>query len=839
MVIDRICFSISILMVIGLITYWPECVEDMIQFATLSKENCYYSTIILENINKELFDLNISHKTLLRIKDNLIYKKLLIQEFIFLILTNVNNQDNLNEMDKKINSQLFNHSLKLLQAWIKLDLNVLKIPLLAQTLLNFINSENIQNISEIFSDSIAFSLNAKFYSNNEEYDLENLISKSDKQELESIQSLIEMIKNLLINLNQIRSDSIRNLNLEELQIVNGIANIFSSIMENYIFLIFIKNELSQTVVEILFYFISHKNRKISYKFFETLNEMREFINRGYKFYSYSDEEKLQFCNFLIKICESVMLNSKLKKFVTLNFQNLKKDILFIEDISSLQTPSDEFNDDDYDTQGISVIDYRKNAEDIFYNIFLIFSYNFHEPGAEFFFNWINKILTDIDINSESIISDNNRLLVVEVVLLVMKSVLDSFEVTEISPKYIINFCGLLLNSKILQNENFVISFILFLDQASPFIAKDTNLFLSLVQFLLNISKIKILESVATYVLLEISDFLKFPHVESFSIIYKLYSENYDLFSPQSLINVCDTLSNVVGILDKDNNNLIGSTNEELISYFSAILQPATERIHKTYEYLIALINGNISEFDVDQNKLKIEFMKNYNVFHSVLKKSYFLNNIILKHIFDYYMRELFLVTDTILKYFVKDSNFIKEISKTYVKVVHHLGEEMGEYFEKINELMLNAYINNCDNYPCLVVLKFLYSEVAKDKEKKDYISVNFIKLCDIISKNILIMKKNQIDLLDNFSQLFVKVLDTVNYLYLNQEIFNNCIALFLDALKSISEPSMNKNVIRVLSRIISDTHIIQKEISSPKFQDIIVGIFYNLDHYESSSIQDV
>jgi hypothetical protein len=155
-------------------------------------------------------------------------------------------------------------------------------------------------------------------------------------------------------------------------------------------------------------------------------------------------------------------------------------------------------------------------------------------------------------------------------------------------------------------------------------------------------------------------------------------------------------------------------------------------------------------------------------------------------------------------------------------------------------MMLTAYFNNLENFPCLSVLKVLYSEVARsDKEKKDMISRNFFTLCDQISKNVFLMKKNQIDLIDLFAQLIVKVLDTVDYLLINQEILANVISLFLEALKTISEPSMNKNVIRVLTRILSEEKIIPRELTMPRFSDMIYGVFSACDHYDSSSIGDV
>lgn len=224
-VIDRICYSISILMIVGIITYWPECINDIIQLAKDSTENCYFSIIILQNIPKELWELNISQKNLLRIKDSLLEKKFVMQEFVFLIFTNVNFND-----QNKINVEIFNQTLLLTKEWIRLGLNVLKIPILSQTLINYINSDNIKFISEIFSDSITFSNNSKFSSTNEEYDLEVIYEKCDKEELKSIENLIYMIKDLLIKINQDEE--------ENFEILNGISNIFSEISENFIHLFF-------------------------------------------------------------------------------------------------------------------------------------------------------------------------------------------------------------------------------------------------------------------------------------------------------------------------------------------------------------------------------------------------------------------------------------------------------------------------------------------------------------------------------------------------------------------------------------------------------------------------
>ncbi len=429
-------------MSVGIISYWPECVEDLIQFAKISKQNCYFSLMILENINKELFDLNISAKTLLRIKDMMIFKCPLIQEFIFIVLTSVANEQTTNE-ERKLNNQLFNQTLMLTHAWIKFSLNVLKIPLLSQTLINYLNSDNIKYISEIFSECINCSENSKYYSVNEIYDVDAIYEKYDKQEIQSLENLVATIKNFLVNISKSPEENSE----ENITIINGFANIFQSLSEHFINLLFMKNSFSQILLELLFYFAGHKNRKVSFKFIESISEMREFINRGYKFYNYSDDEKIQFLNYLIKICESVMKNSRLKSLKLDMNSFTKKDSLEIQDLEALQeseNPSDEFDDNE---DNMSVQEYRKGAEDYFYNIFLIFTHNFTEEGADYFFRWLMGILNGLNLNEDSIASDENRLLIIDVILLVVKSILDSFDVTGISDKYILNFCTHLITSK--------------------------------------------------------------------------------------------------------------------------------------------------------------------------------------------------------------------------------------------------------------------------------------------------------------------------------------------------------------------------------------------------------
>ena len=47
-------------MIVGISSYWENCVEDIISFAKISNEKCVLSLIILENLAKEQQDLHLS-----------------------------------------------------------------------------------------------------------------------------------------------------------------------------------------------------------------------------------------------------------------------------------------------------------------------------------------------------------------------------------------------------------------------------------------------------------------------------------------------------------------------------------------------------------------------------------------------------------------------------------------------------------------------------------------------------------------------------------------------------------------------------------------------------------
>jgi hypothetical protein len=845
---------LSILVDLGISTYWPECVEELVQSLNKSKEDIYFAVLIFANVHKELFDLNITSKQQLRIQDLLTEKKDLIKEFIQELLCDKLAIQSTDHGEIQAHSHIFNEAMKLFQAWVKFGVNVLETPLISRQMVNFLNAENAKYIADVFIDSLTMSPRSKLSSSKEIYSIDQLLTLETTEahvEMQSIENLIELIKSILQSYGQF-SPEINNqqkierkLSHDEDEIVNCLANILSSILENFIHLLFAKNSLSQTLIQLFFYFISSKKRKFSYKFFETMNEIREFINRGYKFNNFDDSEKVEFCNFLLRITENVMSNCRLPSMKMIVDIGSVKDHINIEDISSLTHPDNMgsgVDKEELEAFNITLKDYRTGAEDLFYNIFLIFTHNFHEDGATYFFERIGTILKELNIEmgSNTQITEE-KLIIVEVVMLTVKSILDTFEVTQLSPKFILNFCLSILNSQAIENEKIVLSFIIFLEQAAAYVNGDLTLLFKVFEFLLRILlNVKNLEKMSAMVLLTVSDFFKVPNIECFNVVNEIYQTNFDTFQNETISNLSEILCNSIAVYSNEEKKLVQTNEETIITYFKMVLKPAAERIRKVFELLS---NHQISVEGENLIKVRNELLKNYSIFYLVLKKSTFLNSkIVLLSMWELYMHEIGnVITPEVFKLFAKiDPFLIREVAKMYTKVIPYLESDFTQYFDLTNTMLMNTYFENPENFSCLVCLKMLYSEVAKSSQEKKIIIANtFMQLCDAVLKAIMQLKKNQIEVIDIFAQLFSKVLDTVNYLVLNREAVNETLKLFQDAMANISQPDMNKSVMKALTRIFTDLHIIPKEYTQDHFANIVYTLVYSCDNYQNETINDV
>ena len=65
--VERLCYCISIIMIMGILNYWPSCVEDIISFGKESLENAWVALTILGNVKNELETIDFAHELSLKV----------------------------------------------------------------------------------------------------------------------------------------------------------------------------------------------------------------------------------------------------------------------------------------------------------------------------------------------------------------------------------------------------------------------------------------------------------------------------------------------------------------------------------------------------------------------------------------------------------------------------------------------------------------------------------------------------------------------------------------------------------------------------------------------------
>lgn len=120
---------------------------------------------------------------------------------------------------------------------------------------------------------------SKIYQYQEKYDIKEILEIFDKDVLSSIDGIIRRISQDTLKYLSSEQNTNENMIIKHFKVVSKLANILSDILENFTFILFLKNETSNIALQLLSFYIVIKNRKISRLFFETISEMRDFINK--------------------------------------------------------------------------------------------------------------------------------------------------------------------------------------------------------------------------------------------------------------------------------------------------------------------------------------------------------------------------------------------------------------------------------------------------------------------------------------------------------------------------------------------------------------------------------
>ena len=528
---------------------------------------------------------------------------------------------------------------------------------------------------------------------------------------------------------------------------------------------------------------------------------------------------------MLNVCVGVLANSKLNS-------------LKIEETKSLNTAQDLNEEDEYTGElEISTAEFRKYSGDLFYNIFLIFSSNFAIEGENYFFSKFLKILEEAQLYNEN--NNNNStnneeyLTVIEVIIFFARNLIEAMNSNH-HFEFMTQFMKTIIKSNSISNEKILHSFILLLKEGTTIIPKDIENFSLIIQFLTNLIKKSNLSSIACEVLLSISENLTFPNIDCFNFCFTIFEEKYDFLSVNSLLQITESLCNIIGILDKDTNTIIQLKEEQVFELFSLIIKPSINRIKSTY-------NNIMNHTFEDINIVKLEFLKNYGIISTVLKRSFKLNSVVLENIFIFFMNETILYTEGIYKILAKESSFIKELNILFSEIIKNIGFNAINFFEKLNEIFVSSYLINSENYLSLEIVGCLYSEViAYSNEKKQIVSKNFqflgSKVLDDISNS---NNRHQIEIVEIFANFIIKITETISYLCIDKEFFDRLILIYSEAIQRITDPKVNKAIVKLFNYIISFPSIFNRDFVFPHFGNILSALFKSIGHFENGISQEV
>ena len=834
--------SLTLLILSGVFYHWPTCIEDLINESM--KENIEFCYIVLRALGsidllihynrkntKEEYDdsIIISQKEKMQIKDKLVEKKELVVNFILNIYQNINNIQDEN-LKKIIIKQLFETT----RCWTTFDLNLLKSKNVSGMIYSILNSnflENPENFSNMIIESINNSNNSKIYKNicvDKNSTIEKIskeLSKSiDYKEKEGIDILLNF---LFPKLEELKNNT-NNFSNNYEKLLLEYAKILASIIENYIYLFFnFKDEKSGMILSWLQYFLKCKKRNISWLFFEGLDEMREFINNYYKFSGLNNQQKIEFVNYLMDIVYGVMENCSYKKLDQNDTSLLEQEII-CRNINIFPDPLKSINNANEnkieDLEGcddiVDINQYRSNAESVFYNIFFIIIENFQDPGTSQFLSKIISSLPINEINEQKNLNDQFLPIKIDIILYVITSIFDIFEVEEApnTINIIHNLIKVFLGSKIvLQNQRIFIDFIILINKFSEKLVLQQENLNNVIQFLISISKrsnnSRIIES--CYVVLlnicdEINDEVKIDtsYIKEIFNLYKDIYNKYHYPNLKPLENVIDILLKISGISSKriPEDKIGPEDNNDYDKNLKYLIQEIYLSIHNGIKNLFEKVEHNNNQ-DVNlRNYLRLEIVKGYilqgRILSSLKEFSIALRNDYLQE----YLNKSLDLTKKIFELFKDDKDLINILIDFFKVNAQAIGEHCHSSFNLFNNIMINYFLSSKTHYKVIDILRLLYLSliISIDKTDKLYMQINKFILdqynlimstfIDNISKenNINSSLNDTILIISDFhyyifpklyvnSSPLIKDNDLIKYYNLIQNVINffiNCINLF-------------------------------------------------------------
>ena len=781
--------SLTLVIISGICFHWPTCIKDLINEST--KGNLEFCYIILRAlgsidllihyggnlINENYADsIIISEKDKLLIKEKLIENKDIVIKFLLNIYNNINNFKNENSRQMMI-KQLFETT----KCWTNFGLNILKSISISKMIYNIVGSNNIadpRNFSEMICESINLSNNAKVYKDIEveinstpEELSQKLIKKID---LDEKKGLDELVTFLLPKLDELKNKNYMTDNYIK-ELITEYGKILAAIIENFIYLFFNFNDKKSEMILSLFnYFLKCKIRNISTIFFEGVDEMRDFINNFYRFAGLNEQQIVDFVNYLMDIVYGIMENCSYKKLDQNDISLLKQEILNrnnnlnVTPPDSLYTKNEQNlkDKDNYcDLEDMDINQYRVYASSPFYSIFFILIENFRDPGTSQFLNKILSSLPISEINLEKNLNSELFAIKTDVVLFVISSIIEIFQVDENAPfsiNIIHDLIKTLLSTKLIyQNQRIFIDFIVLINKFTPQLILKPDNFINVAKFLILVSKNSnnpdIVQS--CYIVLlnacnEINDDIKFEN--SFILeIFNLYQEIYNKYKYPNITpleNIIDIILKIVGInknrIPKNTNG--PKTNNDYDQNLKNILQQITFPINNKIKMILDNAENNSLNTTL-KNDLKFEILKGYYLQKKIIKSlkefSYALKNDFLQE----HLNITLNLTQKIFELFQNDKNLIDPLIDFYTENAEDIGSCYNQNFDLLNQILINYFLSSSNHFYVLETLKAMYLSflMSKDKTDKQYMPNNkfILEQYYLIMSNFInnISKDNNID----------------------------------------------------------------------------------------------
>lgn len=735
--LESICSSITVLIIIGINGNWDNGIKQLIIAAKENNGgdigNVLMASLIISNIN----DIFEKLKLKLAINNTELISAYIkgfsddIKEFTEFLITSAFN----GAKENYVNTPLFKAFIGIVQSFKYFDINIIKIHGFLDFLINCIsfinvNQDLILQICDIFeytfSDKSNFGLIFEFKSG---YTLKYLVSfldnisnHKDFQEIKKCIELIMNVKNYYSNkdINEIKH------NPKDIQILFASCNIFSNLCENFSYILFLP-ELDVVIQDIFSFFINLPIYDISSILFNSLTQVMYLMHYGYKFDNFPNDkqtEKLEnFKNFLYKIQNSVFQNMKLDSIKEYN--NLKFDSSLFNnnarlDKYILEILKQSISNDEKINYIIGATEFYENLYEIINDLYGI--KDFCDKLCQFLMNAVN----------------NNDLIIIDCILMIFNKI--GMRLNNDLPEIIFNLIDFLLNGNNNQNKNFL---------------NDLRFSLQFIE-LMQIMKIPISKNIK-YVNIIIENLVRENYSEEkmnlikIDFILRLISTSYQTYKNrnQEISKKEDDKNNLMNIFNILSQHLINSISQASYNYLIKLIDSIFVSCFFNI-YLGSLPNNviyNISEklFN-DANKL---FNSGSNQSHN--KKEFY------------------------MKYIYISFSIIKNIGKENLSFLLELYNTIEPNYDNVSSNGKPSYFMNIEKKIFTII-----NECSEESRYPDFNIINsLLSLCNVMVRPL---KEKTADYYNIFANIIstihklnpsnVKVFELMNILYKN--IFTYC-----------------------------------------------------------------